>query len=110
MLAAYTAGTVLLISAVILLVFYLCLKGHAQAVLCTECQQCKSFCPMLSRGCDPVAIMKAAKSGRGDMITSCIGCRACTKGCPQGLEPYREASKWKGAGLKNEVQEWKVGA
>jgi len=95
MLAVYAAGTMLLIAVVVGVVLSLCLRGHAQVMLCSECQQCKSFCPMLSRGCDPVAIMKAAKSGRNDVAVHCTECGSCKKGCPQGLEPYRESKNRK---------------
>jgi len=93
LLALYTASTTLLIGVVIAMVLYLCCKGRTQVMLCTECQQCKSSCPLLSRGCDPVSIMKAAKSGREDQGELCTACRACEKACGRGLAPYREAKK-----------------
>jgi CO dehydrogenase/acetyl-CoA synthase alpha subunit len=89
----YTASTALLIGVVIAMVLYLCFKGRTQVMLCTECQQCKSSCPLLSRGCDPVAIMKAAKSGRDGQGDLCTACRACEKSCARGLAPYREVKR-----------------
>lgn len=76
------------------------LKNRAQVILCTECQQCKAACPLLSKGCNPVDIMLAAKSGqyrealaRG--ARQCVGCRKCQEACPRGLAPYLEVEKWK---------------
>lgn len=91
LLALYTASTALLMGIVIAMVIHLCLKRRPQVILCTECQQCKLACPLLARGCDPVAIMKAAKSGRCDLGELCIACGACEKACSRGLAPYLEA-------------------
>ncbi len=93
LLALYSATVDLLIFVVIGMVIFLCVKGRGQVMLCTECQQCKSACPLLSRGCDPVSIMKAAKSGGQDQGEICVGCRACEKACPRGLTPYHEAKR-----------------
>jgi ferredoxin len=96
-LAFYTAGAILPISAVVVMVFNIVLKKSSQAMLCTECQLCRAACPLLSRGCNPVDIMLAAKTGMGaaslDGTRLCIMCGKCREQCPRGLAPYLEVEK-----------------
>lgn len=93
LLAFHAACTALFIGVLICMGLYLCFTKRTQAMLCTECQQCKPSCPQLTSGCDPVAIMKATKSGSDIRGERCTLCRACEKRCDRGLAPYREVMK-----------------
>jgi len=110
LLAFYTAGAILPIVLVAYMVGYLIFKKNHQVILCTECQQCKAACPLLSKGCNPVDIMLAAKSGqyreameKGTRL--CVSCGKCQEVCPRGLAPYREVEKWKSLEAKKSEPE-----
>jgi len=66
-------------------------------MLCTECQLCKMACPLLSKGCNPVEIMLAAKIGLEAAVLEgsryCVMCGKCQEKCPRGLAPHLEVAK-----------------
>lgn len=115
--ALYTASAILTIGIMVFLVLYLIFKKKYQAILCTECQQCKAACPLLYKGCNPMDIMLAVKSGLHqkammDGAGFCVGCAKCEKACPRGLAPYLEVEKWRVIGDKNsnEMNGWEDSA
>lgn len=100
LLAFYTASAIIPIGVTVFMVFYLIVKKRPQVMLCTEGQQCVSVCPLLAKGCSPMDIMLAAKSGqeqeaiqKGALL--CVGCGKCQRACPRGLAPYLEVEKWR---------------
>jgi epoxyqueuosine reductase QueG len=98
LLALYNGCIILLIGILVFMELYLVFKRRGQVMLCTECQQCVSACPMLAKGCNPIEFMKAAKSGQylTDVTNGearCIGCGKCQLACPRGLAPYLEVHK-----------------
>jgi Na+-translocating ferredoxin:NAD+ oxidoreductase RnfC subunit len=99
LLALYNGCIILLIGILVFMELYLVFKRRGQVMLCTECQQCVSACPRLAKGCNPIEIMKAAKSGQEteavrNAIAGCISCGKCRLACPRGLAPYLEIDKW----------------
>lgn len=100
LLALYSGCVILLIGIVVYMHIYLIVNRRSQVMLCTECRSCVSACPLLAKGCNPMDVMLAAKSGREEEIriegrAQCVGCGRCEKACPRGLAPYLETSKWK---------------
>ena len=100
LLALYTACSFLLIGVIVFMMIYLIFKKSSQVMLCTECQQCNAVCPLLSKGCIPMDIMLAAKSGQEQYVIDkgvslCVSCGECQEACPRGLAPYLEVEKWK---------------
>jgi prenyltransferase beta subunit/ferredoxin len=99
-MALYTASVALLIGVPAFMFLYLIFKGSSQVMLCTECQQCRPVCPLLSKGCNPVLIMKEAKMGMKSSATLsasslCTRCGACQRACSRGLAPYQETGESK---------------
>jgi ferredoxin len=95
LLALYNGCVILLIGVLVFMEFYLVARKRGQVLLCMECQQCVSACPLLRKGCNPVDIMLAAKSGEGPAAVKevgalCIRCGRCQAACPRGLVPYLE--------------------
>ena len=98
LLALYTACAIVLMGVVLFMMLHLIIRKSPQVMLCTECQQCNAACPLLSKGCNPMDIMLAAKSGQIESATEkgaslCVGCCKCQEVCPRGLAPYREAKE-----------------
>ncbi len=101
-LAFYSASIFIMVGLLLALMGRLLWQHRGQVILCTECRQCKAGCPRGAEGCDPAAIMVAAKSGRLDEIMAdggrhCIACGLCVRLCPRGLAPYREVLAWRAA-------------
>ncbi|MDD5205221.1 MAG: DUF4430 domain-containing protein [Desulfobacterales bacterium] len=99
-LSLYAASAVLPLAIVVFMIVYLIVRGRGQVILCTECQQCRSACPLLNKGCNPAKLMLAAKTGHEELFASaggdlCVGCGRCEKACPRGLAPYLEVQKWR---------------
>ena len=99
-LALYTTCVIVSIGLLIYLIVSLILQRRSQVVLCTECRQCMAVCPLLSKGCNPMEIMLAAKCGRlEDQMAAggrlCVSCGKCQKACPRGLAPFKEVERWR---------------
>jgi len=100
LLALYNGCIILLIGVLVFMELSLVFRRRGQVMLCTECQQCVSACPLLAKGCNPLEIMLAAKSGQDEIAirnegAPCISCGKCQSACPRGLAPYIEIEKWK---------------
>ena len=99
-LALYTATVILSIGLMLALIVSLIVRGEPQVILCTECQQCLSVCPMAAKGCNPMQIMVAAKSNTLDEVMAaggrlCVTCGKCRKACPRGLSPSDVVRRWR---------------
>ena len=102
LLALYNGCIILLIGLLVFMELYLVFKRRGQVILCTECQQCVSACPLLAKGCNPLEIMLAAKSGQEtqamrNATALCVRCGRCQSACPRGLAPYLEIHEWEQA-------------
>lgn len=113
--ALYTACVIIPIGFAVFMMVYLLCQKKAQVILCTECQQCKAACPLLSKGCNPMSIMLAAKSGGNQEVMEqcanlCVGCGKCQEACPRGLAPFLELEKWRTVPnqVHTEGKEWTV--
>ncbi len=100
LLALYAASAILPLVVVVFMIIYLISRGSSQVILCTECQQCKAVCPLLPKGCNPVDMMLAAKSGSDERVLAeradlCVACGKCQEACPRGLAPFLEVERWR---------------
>lgn len=86
------------------MVVRLAMRGHAQVLLCMECELCMGACPLCVKRGDafpgPKGILAAAKTGKVDAAIAagaldCTSCGACTHVCPRGLAPQREVERWR---------------
>lgn len=100
-LSFYGTGVILPFVMIFYLFVRLLLNGSSQVLLCMECDQCVSVCPMAKKYPDaasPRDMMIAAKNGTlvelyENGLIRCNFCGACEKKCPRGLSPYKELEK-----------------
>lgn len=108
-LALYTACVLLCLGLLVYSIVVQVFRKSPQVILCMECRQCMAACPFLSKGCNPMEIMLAAKSGLLDQAMEggghfCGMCKKCQAFCPRGLAPFEEAAKWHPSPVRKPVK------
>jgi heterodisulfide reductase subunit C len=93
-LNVYTAVSLIVAFVPIIVMLWAAKRGFDSSVLCMDCQQCMSVCPVRSVLKDgylgPKNIEVYARAGNNDKaaelrIFSCTSCMACVNACPRGL-------------------------
>lgn len=90
----YTTVNFIVAFVPILIMLWAAKRGFDTAILCMDCQQCVSVCPVRSVLKDnylgPKGIEQLARVGHNDRaakmgLYSCTSCMACVNACPRGL-------------------------